>query len=81
MWVWCRAAQAEAESKTLQRQLKEAGTRMVGATKELGVLNELNRGLINNQAVFKDKLSALEAAQKEKDSTITVRRAGACLLI
>jgi hypothetical protein len=48
-------------------------TRMERSKKEIGVLNELNRCLMNNQAVYKDKLSALEAAQKEKDSTIAVR--------
>lgn len=40
--------------------------------KELEVLNELNRGLMNNQSVYKDKLATLEATHKEKDSTIAV---------
>lgn len=72
-WLWCRAAHAEAETKSLQRQLKEMGARMASSTKELGVLNELNRGLMDNQAVYKEKLAAEEATHKEKDSTISVR--------
>lgn len=72
LWLSCRAAHAEAEAKNLQRQLKEMSSRMESNKKELGVLNELNRGLMNNQAVYKDKLSALEATHKEKDSTIAV---------
>lgn len=75
----CRAARAKAEVKALQRQLKELSSRTESTKKELGVLNELNRGLMNNQAVYKDKLSALEATDKEKDSTIAVRYS-TCLL-
>lgn len=69
----CRAQRVEAELKALQRQLKEVSGHVDNHKKEIGVLNELNRGLMSNQSVYKDKLSELEATHKEKDSTIAVR--------
>jgi chromosome segregation ATPase len=74
-----RVSRAEGELRALQRQLKEMSSRMESSKKEIGVLNELNRGLMNNQAVYKDKLSVLEATHKEKDSTIAVCRRAHCM--
>lgn len=69
----CRADHAEAEVKALQKQIKEMHAKAQSSTKELDVLNELNRSLITNQQAYKDKLTSLAAASAEKDRNIVVR--------
>jgi hypothetical protein len=70
----CRLEKAEAAAHSALKQgRKEVEGKLREVQKDQEVLSELNRGLISNQKVFKDKVVTLEAACKEKDETIAVR--------
>jgi len=78
----CRLKLLGSSSSSLQKRLGDADVKLKEGKKELELFAELNRGLIDNQKVFRDKLAAAEAERQAKDAQISVRgRAGASALV
>lgn len=60
---------------SLQKRLGDADSKLKAAKKELELFAELNRGLIENQKAYRDKLASADAARRNKDAQVAV-----CLL-
>jgi predicted nucleic acid-binding Zn-ribbon protein len=69
----CRAADSEAHVRALTKSVRDIKQAAQDGKKELDVLTELNKGLIANQKVYKDKAAALQTEIAAKDETINVR--------